>query len=262
MIEGDVRLGGGNDTLDNRGGTIEGDVTLGDGNDLLDNRGGTIIGSIDGGLGNDTFLMGAGIETINGGIGTDVIDFRGTPAVEVSLDDSLSATGHAVGDEYISIETVFGSFFGDHIVGSTSVNNLRGYDGVDTIDGGAGNDVLSGGKGADVVTGGAGSDVFLFGALNEIGDVITDFSAGAGNDDVLQLRGSSLGGGLALGVLAATAFQSRADNVAQDATDRFIFRTTDRTVWFDVDGNGSRGPALVADLQAGAVFDRFGIVII
>ncbi len=55
------------------------------------------------------------------------------------------------------------------------------------------------------------------------------------------------------GTLAAAAFQSSADNIAQDADDRFIFRTTDQTVWFDVDGNGTGAAVLIADLQAGAV---------
>lgn len=56
-----------------------------------------------------------------------------------------------------------------------------------------------------------------------------------------------------LGTLDAAAFQSRADIMAQDADDRFICRTTtDRTLWFDEDGNGAMVVIMVADLQAGA----------
>jgi Ca2+-binding RTX toxin-like protein len=259
---GSVGMGVGNDTLDNRGGTIDGDVVLGDGNDLFDNRGGAVIGSMDGGLGNDTFRMGVGIETIDGGTGIDTIDFRGTAAVVVSLDDSVPATGSAAGDEYVGIELVFGSYFGDVLIGSTLANTLRGYGGNDTMDGGLGADKMVGGRGVDVLTGGAGSDVFMFDALTELGDTIMDFGSVTGNHDLFNIRASAFGGGLVVGTLAAADFQTRADNVAQDASDRFIFRTTDRSLWFDADGNGAGAAVMVADLQASAVVDRSDIVII
>ena len=41
-------------------------------------------------------------------------------------------------------------------------------------------------------------------------------------------------------------------NTAADAHDRLIFRTTDATLWFDRDGNGTKHQAiLVADLNDG-----------
>ena len=51
-------------------------------------------------------------------------------------------------------------------------------------------------------------------------------------------------------------------NLAQDANDRFIFRTTDQTLWFDVDGTGGGGPRLIADLQAGAVVTAADILLL
>jgi hypothetical protein len=54
----------------------------------------------------------------------------------------------------------------------------------------------------------------------------------------------------------------RADsNQAMDATDRFIFRNSDKTLWFDANGTGSGGPVMVADLQSGATLVRTDIVI-
>ena len=53
-------------------------------------------------------------------------------------------------------------------------------------------------------------------------------------------------------MLAAAQFQSRTDNLAQDGNDRFIFRTTDKSLWFDSNGDGSGGLTLVADLQSTA----------
>ena len=52
--------------------------------------------------------------------------------------------------------------------------------------------------------------------------------------------------------LSASRFQTRADNLARDADDRFIFRTTDKTLWFDSNGNGAGGLTMLADLDAAA----------
>ena len=61
--------------------------------------------------------------------------------------------------------------------------------------------------------------------------------------------------------LAASQFEVRADNLAQDADDRFIFRTTDQTLWFDSNGNAGGGLSEVADLQASAVLTAANILI-
>lgn len=46
---------------------------------------------------------------------------------------------------------------------------------------------------------------------------------------------------------------ARADNLAQDLTDRLIFRTTDTTLWCDGNDNVAGGLTLLADFQDGAV---------
>ena len=97
--------------------------------------------------------------------------------------------------------------------------------------------------------------------MAEWGDIISDFGAAAGNDDSFGLQATGFGGGLVAGALAASQFISRADNLAQDADDRFIFRTTDQTLWFDIDGFGGGGPSLIADLQAGVVLTAADILL-
>ena len=98
--------------------------------------------------------------------------------------------------------------------------------------------------------------------MNECGDQITDFGNILSSDDRFQITAAAFGGGLVAGVLAANQFVTRADNLAQDADDRFIFNTTDQTLWFDSNGNAAGGLTMVADLQAGAVVTAADILLI
>lgn len=169
-----------------------------------------------------------------------------------------------MGDSYSQIENVFGSQVGDDVIrGNSAANALFGWGGDDSLDGGHGVDVLRGGTGTDTLTGGAGNDVFRYQAVNELGDVITDFGNNVSSNDSFQFILSGFAAaGLSAGVLAASQFQTRADNIAQDADDRFIFNTADHTLWYDVDGTGSAAAVMVADLQAGAVVTASDMILI
>ena len=249
------------DLIRNRGEMI-GDILLGGGDDRYDGRGGFIDGTVFGEDGNDTFRPGGGIELFDGGLGADTLDFRSTSGLRVYLDGSRPNTGSAEGDDYFGIETVLGSARGaDVLVGDAANNVLRGYGGADTLAGGSGADALVAGAGIDRVTGGLGDDRFVFQALSESGDVISDFRNLAGDNDTVRIAAAGFGGGLLVGALPAAQFQTRADNIAQDGDDRFIFRTTDQTLWFDSNGNVADGLTLVADLQTGAVVTAADILI-
>ena len=249
------------DLIRNRG-DMTGDIRLGGGNDSYDGRGGLVDGTVFGEAGNDTFRPGGGIELFDGGAGVDTLDFRSTSGVRVWLDGSGLNTGSAEGDDYVRIETVLGSARGaDVLVGDAANNVLRGFGGADTLAGGSGADALIGGAGIDLVTGGLGDDSFYFERPGDGGDVIGDFAAVVGNNDGFRFSAAGFGGGLVAGALPATQFQSRADNLAQDGDDRFIFRTTDQTLWFDGNGNGAGGLLLVADLQTGALVTAADILI-
>ena len=249
------------DLIRNQGGMI-GNIVLGGGDDLYDGRGGFVDGIVFGEAGNDTFRPGSGIELFDGGAGIDTLDFRSTAGVRVYLDGSGQNTGTAAGDDYTAIETVLGSATGnDFLAGDSGNNILRGLGGVDTLSGGSGIDNLGGGAGIDRLTGGAGNDGFVFQTLSECGDVITDFRNLVGDNDAVRIGAAGFGGGLLVGALAAAQFQTRADNLAQDSNDRFIFRTTDQTLWFDANGNVAGGLTLVADLQTGATVTAADILI-
>ena len=263
---GDVLMGDGLDKFDNRRGTVEGNVDLGAGNDTCDTRGGTVWGTVQGGEGDDTFRGDATRgETFLGGAGTaDALDFRSGPRVIVALDESFTNDGAALGDSFDGFENVHGSQIGsDSIRGNADANILIGYGGNDTLQGAEGSDLLRGEAGVDRLTGGGGNDTFRYLSLTHLGDVITDFSsAAAGNNDRFLFLASVFAGGGPTGTLAASAFRSRTDNLAQDANDRFIFRTTDTTLWFDQDGAGGASAIMVADLQAGASVSASDIVIL
>jgi Ca2+-binding RTX toxin-like protein len=260
------------DQIINRG-LIVGDIRLGGGDDRFDGRGGgQVLGQIFGGSGADTFLLGYGEETISGDSGVDTLDASTSMGVTLALDASLAGTGRTAGDSYLSIEAVIGSRLGaDRIYGAALAETLTGLGGTDwlegragqdTLLGGAGNDRLVGEAGADRLTGGAGDDRFVFRLVPEAGDVIADFAGLSGNNDAFEVAVAGFGAGLVKGVLAAGMFQSRADNLAQDADDRFIFRTSDATLWFDNNGNASGGLTMLADVQAGAVVTAGDILLV
>jgi Ca2+-binding RTX toxin-like protein len=251
------------DIFVNRG-RVVGDIDLGAGNDLYDGRGGTIEGEVLGGDGNDRFIGGSGVDVFDGGAGIDTLDFRKASVVRVALNGQFAPSGAAAGDEYAGFEVLWGTFLGNDILtGSTAANGLSGFGGNDTLAGGGGGDGLNGGLGTDRMSGGAGNDRFIFNAAREGGDIITDFSSSAvGNNDRFEISAAGFGGGLVAGPLPIGQFRSQASNVAQDADDRFIFRTTDTTLWFDVNGNAAGGLTMIADLQAGAVVTAADIVLV
>jgi serralysin len=83
------------------------------------------------------------------------------------------------------IENATGGSGNDTIIGNAAANTLIGGGGTDSISAGDGNDTLNGGLGNDTLTGGNGDDTFVYTAGL---DTITDFTAGAGGIDEIDLR--------------------------------------------------------------------------
>jgi Ca2+-binding RTX toxin-like protein len=258
---GSVFGGSAADSIRNLG-TLNGLVYLDIGNDTYDGRGGKLIGELWCGGGNDIVIPGSGVEVVDGGSGFDTIAFLTGGAIKVYLDDSGENTKAAYDDSYTSIENVTGSRHGaDYLVGNEVDNILRGLGGLDSLVGGLGEDTIEGGGKADVVTGGLGNDSFLFLALTESGDTITDFRGVAGDNDLFQIS-TAFGGGLVAGALSANQFRTGTTAQAGDADDRFIWKTTDHTLWFDVNGNAAGGLTLLAKLDAAATVTAADIFMI
>lgn len=165
--------------------------------------------TIFGGTGNDfistakssDILNGeAGDDTLNGGADRDTADYSDrTGGVSVNLTSGVAVTGGALNiagfysgglteDSLVSIETAFGSAFGDRLVAGSTASRLEGRGGADNISGLGGNDTLVGGADADTLSGGAGNDTFEF-AGGFGADRVADFVEGASVADVIRLVG-------------------------------------------------------------------------
>ena len=256
------RLVTGNTLANDLLGGIGNDSLLGGlGNDIL--NGGLGADSLDGGANNDVLNGGAGADILRGGTGNDTyfVDTTSDLLIEAAgggidtVRSLVSLTLAANVDHGVILSNsgrgLIGNGLANALFGLNGNDTLSGLSGNDTLTGGLGNDRLTGGAGSDRLTGGAGADGFVFNARSEGGDVITDFSA----IDRVEIRAAGFGGGLSAGALASGAFVARADNLAQDANDRFIFRTTDTSLWFDSNGNAAGGLVQIALFQGSVALD-------
>lgn len=123
---------------------------------------GSVFGDVITGSGkNELFIGYSGADIIDGGDGTDTIEFSGSfEGVAVSLVSGEGSGGDAEGDVYANIENIKGSDFGDILVGNADDNKIDGELGDDIIIGGAGDDTLSG-NGSDIISGGLGIDTLV-----------------------------------------------------------------------------------------------------
>jgi hypothetical protein len=99
------------------------------------------------------------------------------------------------------------------------------------------------------MTGGLGRNQFIYNSPKEGGDFIVDFKTDPDMADRIYVRGANFGN-LDLGQLKANQFTSNEDDItAKDSNDRFIYRESDSTLWFDMDGTGVLPARLLAQLD-------------
>lgn len=159
-----INAGAGNETIINTG-AITGDVKLGDGNDTFRNEGGTLknqAGGVTGGFDNDTLITDNAkiklIEELNGG------------------DDTVkSSVSYKLAD---NVENLFLTGKQDLKGTGDNLNNaLHGNAGDNVLKGLLGSDHLYGGKGSDTLFGGGDVDTFHF-ATGDGKDTVADFENG------------------------------------------------------------------------------------
>ena len=165
-------MGEASDQVVNQG-TLLGDVRLNGGNDLFDGRGGTVTGEVAGGIGDDLYILDDPTLAIVelAGSGNDTIR---SAAEGFVLPDNVEVL-ELIGDARAG----YGNAGANVIIGSLHDNVLAGRDGADSVDGGAGRDSLYGGAGNDTLRGEEGDDYLRGGP----GD---DLIGGGDQDDFLQ----------------------------------------------------------------------------
>jgi Ca2+-binding RTX toxin-like protein len=107
--------------------------------------------------GDDSFFGLDGSDTVHAGLGNDSVDL---------------GSGNDI---------AFGEDGDDDLSGGADNDRLYGGNGIDHLDGGGGNDIVDGGAGADTLVGNFGNDTYY---VDNVGDVITEFSASDGLDTV------------------------------------------------------------------------------
>jgi Ca2+-binding RTX toxin-like protein len=197
--------------------------------------------------GNDLVLAGStgGADVIDGGTGFDSIEFkaRATSAVVVDFAAGMITGGSPGTISFSNIERVVGGNFNDRLSGNAAGQTLTGLGGADT---------LWGAGGVDNLWGGAGVDTFIF---RETGtgnaDSVRDFASGSDKLvlDAAVMRALGASGNFAAG---DARFVANSSGTAQDASDRVIYETDTRQIWYDADGSGAGARQLIATLQSGA----------
>ena len=101
--------------------------------------------------GDDKINAGYGSNIIDGGEGSDTVDYSflefGSRDIEINLETHTATNGFAtsrVRDSLYNIENIIGSKGDDDISGDASNNMFYGNDGYDNLSGGAGDDKLYG----------------------------------------------------------------------------------------------------------------------
>ncbi|KZM42412.1 hypothetical protein OA90_27295 [Labrenzia sp. OB1] len=143
----DVRGGNGNDTIDG-----------GDDNDTLNGGEGDDVHN--GGMGDDLLIGNAGADSFDGGDGIDTLDFTYT-STDVTIDLQQGVVIGVSGNQEVAVN-------------------------IENVITGAGDNLIVASTESNILTGGLGDDTFNFvdGAGGH--DVITDFVAGAGTEDLIE----------------------------------------------------------------------------
>lgn len=186
IIEGDVRLGAGDDVFDGSAYGSQGMIHGGAGNDSL--VGGDTGESLFGGSGNDTLNGSPGSDAFDGGAGVDTLVYgypENLQAIRVDLAAGTVTLG-GITESVVRIEDVETGQGDDTFVGNSAANHFDGGFGDDTFSGGAGRDTLVGDEGDDVFDGGGGSDSISGGAGNDT--VLYTANTGAVRVDLLSQR--------------------------------------------------------------------------
>jgi Ca2+-binding RTX toxin-like protein len=189
LIDGDVRLGAGNDAFSGTG-QVQGIVFGEAGADEL--FGGAFADKFEGGDDSDVLYGGAGDDDLSGNTGQDFLS-GGEGSDRLIGGSGVDELEGGNGDDFLAGQTdadflsggagndgLHGEAGGDVLAGGTGDDFVSGGAEADQLDGGAGNDTVDGGTGNDTMSGGGGNDAFV---VESAGDVVSEVG-GSGVDTV------------------------------------------------------------------------------
>ncbi len=148
------------------------------------------INTLFGNGGNDYFYALGKNDAIDGGNGSDSVDY-GSLANNITINLG-TGTGY---DRLTSIENIYATAYNDSLVGSSDSNILDAKTGDDKVSGMGGNDTLYGGDGNDTLDGGDGDDA-LYGDAGDdtlIGGFGTDILNGGIGQNTADYSGIGIG---------------------------------------------------------------------
>ncbi len=186
-------------------GTVQNDDILGTyGNDVLHGSDGDDVlnggaGDDDhfGGAGNDLIIANKGADTFDGGDDVDTLDFT-----------------------YASGDHVFDLSVGTVTFESGDVETIINFE---NLIAGSGDNRITGSSASNQFTGGGGSDTFVFKDVAGGHDTVTDFSAGAGSQDLIEFGTDQFADFAA--VLAAATDDGAETTIAIDAETSVILKS-------------------------------------
>ena len=237
------------------------DITSGIGNDriTIDISTPAADNTLNGGAGNDTLDAGLGREdTVDGGAGNDllIVDYSSLGNAVSTTSSSSSQSGSVLTPlvsftlrnriDHQNIErfrisggtandTLSGGVFNDTLNGNAGDDILDGDLSNDNINGGSGSDTLIGNAGNDTLRGGSGADAFRYNSASEGIDQIIDYSQG---QDIIEVSASGFDGDLNRDSSILNS-QFVLGTTATTSEHRFIYNSSDGSLFFDVDGNGN-----------------------
>jgi Ca2+-binding RTX toxin-like protein len=225
------------------------------GNDTLTGTSGN--DTISGFGGNDLILAGStgGADVIDGGTGSDSIEFkeRATSGIVVDFAAGTITGGSSGTISFTNVERVVAGNFNDSLTGNAAGQTLTGQGGADT---------LWGAGGIDTLWGGAGADRFIFretGSANA--DLVRDWASGS---DKVQLDDTAFTGIGATGNFAAgdARFWASSSGAAHDSNDRVLYNTSSGQLYYDADGSGSGAAQLIATISGNPTVAATDIAVI
>lgn len=124
-------------------GTNAEEIIASEGNDVFTNSGNDRIKIFANG-GDDTIYASSSIDMMDGGSGSDTIDYSNSNAgVIVNLTTNVANGGYAQNDILTNFENVVGTAFNDALTGDSGDNSFKSGSGNDTINGVSGYDLFS-----------------------------------------------------------------------------------------------------------------------